>query len=566
MKNFFIFVYFLSFAALSSRYENLSVLEKKSTDNALKTYNLIIDNEPQNKIIKNVFIYVDKPFLDNELFSFTNLFHINTKNYLVLKDVFIKSGEVYNEAKILDSELTLRKSYVRSLALIIPIKNSSREVDLLVVTRDLFSINASLTFKAAGKELSNLDIIVGENNLLGLNQSIHGIYNLDLSNHAVYLRYFIPKILNSNWQLTLKPGMFIGRDKEHKKGAYGSLKLAYPLKSFNDKWGFDISAEAYKKLIMDIRNNIPTKIMLGNKEIERRYMYQNFFSTLKTTRSIGYLEKKEIYFGHSLSFKKPIIEKELKLTASQIQIFKDKYLVKNELESFLFVGFNYFENNFLSLYDYESFSLQESKRLGLDFDISLDLASKLVLFSDEYFIRPNTTVSYTWQLFNDAFIKTKADFSTRYNKEFLNNNYLTGLEIVSPKVFDTFRIIFASNFKETIKNRDNLAYSLGANSGLRGVTDRFYNGTKSINANLEFRSMPLDLALFQTGLVLFYDAGSAFNEWNKMNPTHSMGVGLRFLVPQFASEVFRVDFGFAIAGKSKQNQVFVPSLGTGQGF
>jgi outer membrane protein assembly factor BamA len=44
--------------------------------------------------------------------------------------------------------------------------------------------------------------------------------------------------------------------------------------------------------------------------------------------------------------------------------------------------------------------------------------------------------------------------------------------------------------------------------------------------------------------VLFYDAGSAFDRRPKM--VHSVGVGIRFLFPQFNIYPFRIDFGYVL--------------------
>jgi outer membrane translocation and assembly module TamA len=68
--------------------------------------------------------------------------------------------------------------------------------------------------------------------------------------------------------------------------------------------------------------------------------------------------------------------------------------------------------------------------------------------------------------------------------------------------------------------------------------------------NLEYRTLPWEFHTLHAGLVVFYDAGSAFSDAAslKNNFTHTIGIGLRTLFPQFDTQTFRFDFGYVIRG------------------
>jgi hypothetical protein len=65
-------------------------------------------------------------------------------------------------------------------------------------------------------------------------------------------------------------------------------------------------------------------------------------------------------------------------------------------------------------------------------------------------------------------------------------------------------------------------------------------------ANVEFRAKPFEVLTSWLGFVFFYDVGSAFD----VNPTltHTVGFGLRLLLPQLNKDVIRIDFGLVIGG------------------
>jgi hypothetical protein len=82
---------------------------------------------------------------------------------------------------------------------------------------------------------------------------------------------------------------------------------------------------------------------------------------------------------------------------------------------------------------------------------------------------------------------------------------------------------------------------LGGSNGLRGAEAEQYAGSNLALVNLEYRTLPVEILTLHVGLVLFLDAGAAFPQspW-----VHSVGVGLRFLFPQFDRETARIDFGY----------------------
>ena len=563
MKYVLIYLFFCIFSNARS-FDSLSNLEKSSAKKALKKYNLELSDSYKNKKIGKIYVYVEDPFTDKQWLKFTNIVHINTKEKFILKDIFIKNGDIYDEEKIFDSEQALNTS-TKVFAFILPVKNNStnsENIDLLVVTKDRISIYANCGFNGSSWSFNSFNLSLGETNFLGLNQKLIINYNLDTMNHDIDLSYFIP--LLNGWQIQARPGIYIGKDKEHHLGYYADASISYPLRSFSDKWGGLFSLKTYKKLLMDIRDNNIVKVKVLDKSVEKKYLYENIFSEVKVERSFGYLQKNELYFGHKINYQKSHMIKSLGLNKAEKEYFRNNYIIKNELESFIFIGTKYFENRFLTFYNYDTFALQETKRLGFNLDIGLDLASKIIA-SDNSFVRPNVSISHTFALANDGFIELDAFASSRL-KSFDNTRYNGTILTIMPLLFKTIRPVARIYYTESIKNKDNLLYSLGSNSYLRGVKPRFFTGSKIFSTNFELRSIALDFKILQTGIVSFYDTGLAFSDWKKFTPTHSIGLGLRFLVPQLSTQVVSVDFAYPIYSSAPHKDRVVVSFNVGQKF
>jgi hypothetical protein len=104
--------------------------------------------------------------------------------------------------------------------------------------------------------------------------------------------------------------------------------------------------------------------------------------------------------------------------------------------------------------------------------------------------------------------------------------------------------------------------SLGADNGLRGFPSQNFaqNGASRLLGNFEVRTLPLKWHALHVGGVLFYDVGSVFAEFRDMRVHHAVGIGLRFLLPQFSRYPFATDAGFS----NDPDFRFIPTLASSQ--
>lgn len=553
-------------------YNQLSDFERKAVDQAMAAYNLEPEKDPENKIITNIYVFTQEPFSKEAGFlALLNRLHVNTKESIIRRELFVKIGDAYDSALIQNSELALRRlAMVRSMAIIVPMRRDKpHEVALLVASRDILSLRPNFSFSASSWTLRDLELSLslGEYNLLGYNKALSGAYELKQGMHIFSSRYFDPNLFGSRFEFMLRPGLIFARDTFKLDGFLAEFELKRPLISMTEKWGYGIEGQLGVKPVIDFKGGYIRKYKsLSGEEIERRYRWAYGEGKIYVRRSFGSVHKKEIFANYTINIKRPSIPQDLKLSEESREEFIKKILPRNELESFINLGAAYFQNRFLTLYDYNNFKLQEVKTLGPAVKISNDFASKPLLFSDHSFLRPHYSLAYTQDFTSNSFMMLSTSGSNRWDKTWTDNTFKFGLSVVSPHLFDFMRIIIDARLSMTLNNRDNQKFTLGSDSGLRGVESRFYSGTKAFRTNLELRSKPIDIWILHAGLVLFYDAGAAFDKLRDANATHSIGFGLRVLAPQLSSDLFRIDLGFPVCGRGVGKHIVVPSLGLGQAF
>lgn len=133
----------------------------------------------EGKIIRHIFIReygFERTFTDTakEIRYFgtrwLNKLHRNTREWVVRDNLFIKENTKLNPYIVADNERYLRSlSYIQDARIIVqPILNQSDTVDLLVVTKDLFSINGELNSATALRFKAR----VGDENVRGMGQSL----------------------------------------------------------------------------------------------------------------------------------------------------------------------------------------------------------------------------------------------------------------------------------------------------------------------------------------------------------------------------------------------------------
>ena len=234
----------------------LGKLEQESFDDARGTLGLQLDPSPGGKTIGKIYVVNEEVFSRRDWwFQFFNHFHRTTRPKILQRELLFKEGQPYDQAKIDESVRNLQSPPTMTLATrltFIPPELSSvvaiepvaspqpGMVDVLAVTRDVWSLRFNTNFEFQENTLSRLDTSLSENNLLGWRKYLAINFQLDLGKYAIGPTYFDPNILGTRLQLYANAFAFYNRDTNAYEGNGETVSARYPLFSLASRWGAGI--------------------------------------------------------------------------------------------------------------------------------------------------------------------------------------------------------------------------------------------------------------------------------------------------------------------------------------
>jgi hypothetical protein len=135
--------------------------------------------EHQGKVIRLVTtqeLGFEKSFSDTTSFinhygsRILNALHTNTYDWVIRHNLFIKKGSHLNPYLLSDNERYLRSlEFIQDARVVVkPVEGTQDSVDIVVITKDLFSITGSLDFSGVDRQR----ITAGESNLAGAGQKV----------------------------------------------------------------------------------------------------------------------------------------------------------------------------------------------------------------------------------------------------------------------------------------------------------------------------------------------------------------------------------------------------------
>ncbi len=462
----------------------------------------------------------------------------------------MSAGDTFHTNVLIQTEIELLFPKVRTLALILPVfpKNkplTNNQVDLLVITKEAFSLRFDGNFKLNGSDLRELDFSVSENNLAGTNKAAAFQFSLRPYLLTLLARYADPNFLNAGLEFSVDQGLILDRASGQSQGSQGSMQLQYPLDSQQTSWGYQFNFDYL----------YTPRFVMDKDRAKEKYQWLKINGHTGMTRSFGGNSKNNLTWGYGFSYQKPtLLSEEFKKTVSPVK----------EFQSFLSINYDYFWNYFDPLHNYNTFLLQEWIPLGPKISLTNDFGIKF-LFSDENFWRPHFNLSFTFLPIHDSLMQLSLQGETRWQSQFVNSQIKTKVLLVSPQLFGIGRLLFNSVYGKKWNDLNKSSFTLGGNL-LRGLVPEYYSGTNIINTNVEFRSISLPVGAFRLGGVLFYDFGAAFDEDVNFQLSHALGIGARIFYLPLSRSVFRIDMGVPVAGPKSGFKNTVISFGVDQAF
>jgi len=573
----------------------LSSLERVTVVRALATRGYVVEPSPWGKVVGAIRVYNEDVFPEqNRLLQFFNHFHVTTKEFAIAREVVIAAGEVWDQARVDETARRLRDPLWSSVVVVIPVVSKEPgKVDVLVVTRDVWSLRLNTKYTVQQGSLTDLSVALSENNFLGTRTVFAAGFLMNQGSVATGPIFINRNLLGKRLSLSGRVDLILNRDdliskrEFTREGSQSSISLSRPLWSLASKWGAGLSfSHRYAidrsffgldllpvecgtgECVVPLRGNRVRPTLDLSRDtadatvIGVQYEMRRWDVTASAVRQWGTKIKHQVTIGHSVDNQDPRPLASFPGNESDRLAFIRDVLPRNEMTSTPFISYGMFTPTFKTLRNVGTYDLAEDTRLGPDFDASYAVGAK-VLGSDVNFHRASWSFGWAFPWCRDGVVRPAVGMSTRYQNvdrdgdgtkqhEFIDNTASATVRVITP----TYRLVrmvalatVATRWNDTVSSALGF-FSLGSANGLRGFQINEFRGQRLVSGQFELRTVSRSLWMLRAGSVLFYDVGGATQTFETMQLHHDVGAGVRVLIPQNGRDVFRFDFAIPLDGQA----------------
>lgn len=549
----------------------LSGLERASVERALARRGYTVEPSPWGKVIGRVHIYNEDVFAEKSAFlQFFNLFHVTTREYAIRGEIVIGEGEVWDQDRVEETARRLRDPLYSSVIAAIPVISAEAgKVDLLVVTRDIWSLRLNTQYTFQEGKLTNLSLSLSENNFFGTRNVLAAAVTMDQGAIATGPLFIDKNVAGQHVELRARVDAILNRDDLLKRGDWNregsqsTIALSRTLWSLASEWGAGATfTHRYAIERSFVGTSLrPVHCPLDGSPCELRfdpsmvpaeeqlpYMYQMRRWGLSTfaVRQLGGNElKQQVQLGYSVDSQRPRLLDSFPGAPEQAGPFAAAVLPISEVTSVPNVAYALFTPRFRTLRNVSTFDLAEDIRFGPDLEATYGVGLK-ALGGDNDFQRGTLSAGLTLPWCRDGFVRASATGSTRrQDGAWIDNTASAAISAASP-TYRYARLVTLMTISMRWHDVSNRFFTIGSDGGLRGFAINEFSGQRLLRGNFELRSVPYPIWVFRAGGVVFYDVGGADDTLRQLRLHHDVGLGFRALIPQTSRELFRFDLAFPL--------------------
>ena len=574
----------------------LGSLERQSVDRAIKARGYVVEPAPWGKTIGAVQVYNEDVFAEQFPSStwpsrlvagfqrFANNLHYTTRESATYGELVIHEGDLWDQSKVEESARLLRDPLYSSVAVTLPVKsNEPGKVDLLVVTRDIWSLRLNTNYTFQVGKLTNLSFSLSENNFLGHRNVLALAFTMDQGAIAAGPLFIDKNVLGKHVSLSARVDDILTRDdllqhgRFHNEGSDSTITLSRPLWSLASEWSASATFTHKFSVIRQFQGTslrpYDDRDTTAVEAIPTQYEFRRWGTSVQATRQFGTDIKHQVSLGYELNDQRPSFLPDFPGTAA-VGEFGDRALREafardvfphSELTSSPYVAYTLYTPTYRTVQNVGTYDLVEDFRSGPKLDASL-VSSLRTLGSDRHFTRPTLGLSYTLPWCHDGYVSGGATIAGRYQDgTWIDNNASGSLRVVTPSCW-LGRIVAQAVVGTRWHDTTNAFVAIGGDPSLRAFTVNQFavragaTSSRLLSAQVEARSRPYPWWVFRLGGVLFYDLGGVGESLGTTVLHHDVGVGFRVLFPQTSRELFRFDLPIALDGANRGHPRFIASF------
>lgn len=555
--------------------------EMRFVDQAVAATGLSREPAPKGKPISEVRVVTEEIFTKEDLWpSFLNVFHRVTRERIVRQEVLLGPGDAFDERRAGETERNLRRLFIFAVVKLVPLQAADGKVVLLVVTKDRWSLRLNSEFNLVGSLLQYLRLRPTEENLFGNNQQLALDFVLRLDTFTIGEYFQEQRLFGKNLYFGEIANIIFSRETFIPEGTTGTVIFGRPLKSLDQTWGFTVNGDWVVRRRRVFQGPRILSLPYPNEEAPTGsvpWVWDAREGGAEANLALRYGSTWKLDLQGTLGFntKRYTPPTDRGLSAEEASWLTSRWLPRSEHATFLYAEADLYPNRFEVLRNVDTFELSEDYMLGPLFKVATRWGMPAPLSSD-HFLELGATARYRWH-FGGNLLTVSVAGQMRFqlsrtpsaapedgrtpNEQlaFALNRELLGLAPL-PRVNQTvaFELLnysppfwggrFVTRLAGLFRWNDlnNGRTLLGGGNGLRGAAPEQDLGRHYLLANVEYRTRAFELKTIFVGMVFFWDAGSAFDEVPAM--THTLGMGLRILLPQFNADTIRIDFGVVVGG------------------
>lgn len=530
----------------------LGSFEREALQVALTERGLAIEPEPEGKTLGRIHVVNAPVFAPGEgaFLRRFNIFHWTTEEEVTAREVLLRPGQVWDAEVIAETERKLRDPLVSTLAVLVPVvAPEPDQVDLLVVTRDIWSLRPNLEWELQESTLSYFTIGLAENNLFGWRKRVSLIYEMDLGSYSIGPGYLDTNLLGSQLALATTGRVIFARDSGGYEGTRSATSFGAPLWSLRDRWGWELELAHADALAREFRgDDLLAHTAPSGTVLPHEYRRRSLLAEADLVHQVGDRLKYHLRVGYRLETLRTELVPGFPGGAEDRDWFRAEVMERSEDISSVFGQYRLFTPRHATYRDINSFDLAEDVQLGPDLTGEVSMAMKPI-GSDENFLGLGSTGRWTFDWRGNGYVRIASTIGGRLQEgDFIDNLFQASAAVASPPVADRFRIVARGLVAARLDETSNRFFTAGGGTGLRGYDVGAFGGEKQVIGNLELRTLPATASFLRVGGVAFWDLGHAADELGDLSIKHDLGVGARILIPQISSFVFRIDWAVPLQG------------------
>jgi hypothetical protein len=470
-----------------------------------------------------------RPEENTRLFRLANRWHINTRESTVLDRLLVRTGDVYRESIVRESERLLRDTRYLYDATITPIRYVDGVVDLEVVTRDVWTLNPGVSFgRKGGKSTSGIEF--EELNLFGRGTQISIKQQNEVDRDVQSFRYVDNQLGSGWWTLELEHSDF-------SDGGAERVLLERPFYALDTREAYGISWLKDERI--DPRYN--------DGELLGRYRRESTAKTIYLGRSAGLRDGAVTRWSIGLSDESAFFQR-AELDAAPFTIPADRRFV------YPWAQFEWIEDDFRVLRNRDKIERNEDFQYG--WRVRGRLGRSIESWgSDRNAWLLSGDLHKGYELDSKSSLFLTGSLGARYEERGLRNAKVSLGARYYHRQSDR-RLFFASAEVDSGEKLDlDNEILLGGDNGLRGYPLRYRNGLGRWTVTLEQRGYTdwYPFRLVHVGAAAFVDVGGTWGNVDGQRSKHDIladaGVGLRLGNSRSAlGNVLHIDLAFPLQG------------------